>query len=135
MTRGVLAIVSGAAAMTLAALIASGAGERAPGAAGTASAAEEQGERTSRPAPLVVDKNAPRLLDEPGEPSAEAATGPVADNSACFVCHDNYREEPLVDCHAVENVGCVDCHGRHRLKRRTVRWDKQTGRLIVRDRN
>lgn len=29
-----------------------------------------------------------------------------------------------------ETVVCTDCHGEHRLKLRTVRWDKNTGRLI-----
>ncbi len=28
---------------------------------------------------------------------------------------------------------CTDCHGQHRLKLRTVRWDKRTGKLIVSD--
>ena len=118
------------------------------------------------------------------------------DNQACYVCHDNYKEEKLVVRHGVEKVGCIDCHGksfdhrddednvtppevmypreeineccrdchkehdvsaakviaqwqergltktdpkklvctdchfRHRLKRRMVRWDKQTGKLL-----
>jgi formate-dependent nitrite reductase cytochrome c552 subunit len=113
------------------------------------------------------------------------------------VCHTNYQEEEMVTQHAVENVGCVkchgdslahrndennttppdkmypltsidracmechethdaparkvlarwrercpakndptlivctDCHGEHRLKHRTVRWDKATGKLLM----
>lgn len=35
----------------------------------------------------------------------------LADNSACFVCHGNYQEEPFVLAHAKDDVGCVDCHG------------------------
>lgn len=44
----------------------------------------------------------------PAEPS-----GPVADNSRCFVCHANYdfTDEPLAFAHARANVGCVLCHG------------------------
>ncbi len=119
-----------------------------------------------------------------------------ADNQSCYVCHDNYQEEELVVSHGVEDVGCIDCHGKsfahrddednitppevmyprakinaccqdchdmhdvsatdviarwqerdlsklapkelvctdchgsHRLKRRMVRWDKQTGKLL-----
>ncbi|GAB6164384.1 hypothetical protein JCM19992_03840 [Thermostilla marina] len=33
------------------------------------------------------------------------------DNTACYVCHGNYREEPLVLEHGREGVGCIDCHG------------------------
>ena len=31
-----------------------------------------------------------------------------------------------------KKITCTDCHGQHRLKLRTVRWDKRTGKLIVR---
>jgi len=33
------------------------------------------------------------------------------DNLACFVCHGNYEDEPLVIEHAKKAIGCVDCHG------------------------
>ncbi len=148
--------------------------------------------------PLVVDAEAPLLLDEPSETEsthrARERTG--TDNSACFVCHANYREESLAVRHARADIGCVachgqsfphrndennttppdkmipadaideacqkchtghdvsaakvvmhwkrrgidkndaasivctDCHGEHRLKIRTVRWNKKTGKLI-----
>lgn len=32
-------------------------------------------------------------------------------NGACYVCHGNYRSESLVQSHAAQKVGCVDCHG------------------------
>ncbi len=148
------------------------------------------------PPPLKVDKSAPLLLDEPKTKPAEKADGPVADNSACHVCHTNYQEESLAVSHAKADVGCVkchgvsmahrndennttppdkmypsgrietmceechethdapakkvltrfrercpgkditqvlctDCHGEHRLKLRTVQWDKATGKLLV----
>lgn len=120
------------------------------------------------------------------------------DNQACYVCHGNYKDEELVVVHGIDEVGCIDCHGksldhrddednvtppqkmyapqdigkmcgdchedhiapaakviarwqqrcpaktdpktivctdchgRHRLKFRTVWWDKKTGKLIVR---
>ncbi len=149
-------------------------------------------------APLVVDTDAPLLLDEPSESdsaSGRSATKAEAENPACFVCHANYSEERLVVRHAAANVGCIkchgtsyphrndenhttapghmyaaetvaplckkchdghkiepekleavrkersdkpasdpvvctDCHGKHRLPRRSVRWDKTTGSLI-----
>ncbi len=28
---------------------------------------------------------------------------------------------------------CTDCHGEHRLKVRTRRWDKETGKLVSDD--
>ncbi|MBC8870584.1 MAG: cytochrome c3 family protein [Planctomycetes bacterium] len=121
-----------------------------------------------------------------------------ADNSACYVCHANYDGEKLALIHAIDDVGCIechgeslahrddednvtppdvmypadrieekcaechdehdvsarevitrwqkrcpkktnpselvctDCHGQHRLKLRTVRWDKKTRKLIIR---
>jgi len=149
-------------------------------------------------APLVVDTDTPLLLDEPSDTdsaSSRPATKAEAENPACFVCHANYSEEPLVVRHAADDVGCTkchgtsyphrndenhttapdhiyaaeaiaplckkchdahkiepekletvrkersdkpasdpvvctDCHGKHRLPRRSVRWDKTTGRLI-----
>jgi hypothetical protein len=57
--------------------------------------------------PLSIE----HLLDEklPEAPKAEDEI--VADNSACFVCHGNYQEEPFALLHAKEDVGCADCHG------------------------
>jgi hypothetical protein len=149
------------------------------------------------PPPLVVGKDAPTL---PGETTGEKPKGKVADNAACFVCHANYKEEPLAVEHARQNIGCAachgrsdahcndennttppdtlfpadridaacrtchdrhdapaiqviarwrercptktdpktivctDCHGRHRLRLRTVRWDKRTRKLLPRAR-
>jgi len=56
---------------------------------------------TPKPAPLL-------LLDD-GE--SEDPTGPVADNSRCFVCHINYMTEPIAANHARQNIGCAGCHG------------------------
>jgi hypothetical protein len=149
--------------------------------------------------PLKVDRSAPLLLEDAPKPKpAVAHAGPVADNSACLCCHTNYETEPMAVSHALENVGCVkchgqsyahrddednvtppdvmypadkidkscdechdehdapakeviarwqercpkktdpktlvctDCHGQHRLKFRTVWWDRKTRKLIVR---
>jgi hypothetical protein len=153
-----------------------------------------KGAEKKTPPPLVIDKSAPLLLDGP---ASNNDGKPVADNSACQVCHMNYAEEPLAVRHAKANVGCVcchgtsyahrndennttppekiyapekvdplclechrqkhdvpakkvierwislgldkkdphtlvctDCHGTHRLSLRTVRWDKNTGKLL-----
>ena len=151
------------------------------------------------PPPLKVDRSKPLRLEEPKSPPKpqKKPEGPVADNSACFVCHTNYQDETLASVHALENVGCVrchgaslahrndennttppdkmypteaidpacvechdthdaparkvlvrwkercpektdfsqvvctDCHGEHRLKLRTVRWDKKSGKLLT----
>ncbi len=45
------------------------------------------------------------------QPPPAPPTGPVADNSRCFVCHANYEEEALSVTHAKANVGCIRCHG------------------------
>ena len=53
-----------------------------------ASGAQQNTEKPRRPPPLVVNKDAPLLLDDPPEEDPlEVPIGPVADNSACFVCH------------------------------------------------
>ena len=73
-------------------------------------------ESSSELPPLVVDKDAPLLLDEPvlldeptevGNPVTEAE----AKNATCYVCHANYAEEELAQWHAKQNIGCTDCHG------------------------
>ena len=151
-------------------------------------------------APRRVDKGAPLLLDAPVKPAAAIdPKKPMADNSACFVCHGNFQEESMVSVHAKENVSCAkchgvslahrndednvtppdkmyaparidnacrvcheehdaparkviamfqarfppatdpkqvvctDCHGEHRLKVRSVHWDKNTGKLLGRN--
>lgn len=158
------------------------------------------GRSSNELAPLVVDKDAPLLLDDAAEPGdARPATKAAKENAACFVCHADYSEEFLVVEHAVGNVGCTgchgesfahrndenhitppdimfprkeiqaacrkchhrhnvsaekiaarkkqrnlenekhlvctDCHGNHRMKRRSVRWNKKTGELIPSDKN
>ena len=94
-----------------------------------APAAGNQGESTGGPPPLVVDLDAPLLLDEPTEEQqafAGMTTQAAVENAACFVCHANYRSELLANQHAGANVGCSGCHGEHRMKVRTIIWDKKT---------
>jgi hypothetical protein len=160
--------------------------------------AAKTGTGSGEPPPLVIDKDAPLLLDGSAtQPKIDPLAGPVADNEACYCCHANYREEEFVQYHAVGDVGCIDCHGQshahrndennttppdkmfavdqiagncaechdehdvsaikviacwqercptktdvkdivctdchgqHRLKLRTVRWDKKTGELLI----
>ena len=63
--------------------------------------------------PLKIDRGAPLLLGEaPKEKPARRPTGPVADNSPCLCCHTNYEEEELAVQHALENVSCIECHGK-----------------------
>lgn len=61
----------------------------------------------------------------------------------CAECHKEH-DAPAVDvivrwqerCPAItdpKTILCTDCHGEHRLKLRTIRWNKKTGELIVRD--
>ena len=59
---------------------------------------------------------------------------------ACMVCHavkalakvDKHRPFLAGKAPAAKKV-CTDCHGNHRLKVRTRRWDKLTGTLISDD--
>jgi len=59
----------------------------------------------------------------------------------CEKCHEEH-DVPAVDVIArwqercptktePQEIGCMDCHGYHRLTRRTVRWNKLTGELLV----
>jgi hypothetical protein len=79
----------------------------------TARAAENEDQKSGGPPPLVIDRGAPLLLEDPPEVDPLAVPlGPVADNTACFVCHTNYEEEEFADAHAKANVGCMECHGK-----------------------
>lgn len=130
-----------------------------------------------------VDQEPPLLLeDSNGDENPGLDTGPVADNSRCYVCHINYEVDELTSMHAKADIGCehchgssdahcsdednitppdimypankinsfckschpdgklgggkkycTDCHGDHRLSRRTRKWDKATGKLIEDD--
>jgi len=80
----------------------------------TTAVAANEPEKTGGPPPLVVDTSAPLLLDEPTEEqqkSAAIVNEATSQNTACFVCHTNYRTEFLVSRHAQANIGCVNCHG------------------------
>ena len=61
-------------------------------------------------------------------------------DAACEECHDSHDvaatevlarwQERCPEKRDVSQIVCTDCHGQHRLKLRTVRWDKKTGKLI-----
>lgn len=106
MVAGIVAVVVAVAWAVLSAGLGPPARVAAAESVSTPSAA------ATKPPPLVVDPSAPLLLDDaPAQKPPASAAGPKADNEACFVCHANYREEPLVVEHAKQNVGCVKCHG------------------------
>jgi len=57
----------------------------------------------------------------------------------CQQCHESAKIDPQEietvrreqpEKPASEPVVCTDCHGKHRLPRRAVRWDKTIGKLI-----
>ena len=80
----------------------------------TASVIENEAKTTGGLPPLVIDTSAPLLLDEPSEEEqafAAAATQAANENTACFVCHANYKTEFLANSHAKVNIGCFNCHG------------------------
>ena len=54
----------------------------------------------------------PLLLEDDGDSSEpDESSGPVADNSRCYVCHMNFDGEGLSAIHAKADVSCEDCHG------------------------
>jgi hypothetical protein len=60
---------------------------------------------------------------------------------ACVKCHETHDvparkvlarfTERCPNKKTSDQVVCTDCHGDHRLKLRSVRWDKKTGKLIT----
>ncbi len=58
----------------------------------------------------ITDEEPLLLLDDYEEEYAPP-TGPVADNSRCFVCHVNYMQEDIAVTHAQADIGCAHCHG------------------------
>jgi len=75
---------------------------------------DNEAEITGGPPPLVVNTSTPLLLNEPTgaeEASAVTSTRASVENTACFVCHANYKTESLTDRHAKADIGCVNCHG------------------------
>ncbi len=168
-----------------------------PSVAGAKESAEESASGTGRAA--VAPLSLEGLMDEELPAAPKVAIKLMVDNSACYVCHGNYKKEELVVVHGKEGIGCVDCHGNcfdhrndednivppeemypraavdgmcgacheehdvpaaevvrcwqercrekgdraavvctdchfdHRLTMRTVRWNKETGELLVRE--
>jgi predicted CXXCH cytochrome family protein len=61
-------------------------------------------------------------------------------DAACQECHDTHDaparkvlarwQERCPQKTEFATIVCTDCHGHHRLAKRTVRWDKETGALI-----
>ncbi|MHB8951479.1 MAG: multiheme c-type cytochrome [Pirellulaceae bacterium] len=85
----------------------------------TLRAEEKQNESEDEPPagklpPLTIDSDSPLLLEEGTEHSKRdtPVVPSVAENSACYVCHDNFQQEQLVTQHVDGDVGCVDCHGK-----------------------
>jgi formate-dependent nitrite reductase cytochrome c552 subunit len=62
-------------------------------------------------------------------------------DESCEECHETHDvaagkvvarwQERALAGKALEAMVCTDCHGEHRLKLRTVRWDKRTRELII----
>lgn len=60
---------------------------------------------------------------------------------ACGKCHETHNapaarviarlRERMPRLTEVEQATCTDCHGHHRLARRTVRWNRTTGELLA----
>jgi hypothetical protein len=75
-------------------------------------ATENPGTSTdSKPSQKTITDEEPLLLLDDSEEELASPTGPVADNSRCFVCHVNYMQEDIAVTHARANIGCAHCHG------------------------
>lgn len=65
----------------------------------------------SKPGNKTITGEESLLLLNDSDEELAPPTGPVADNSRCFVCHFNYIEEDIAITHARANIGCAHCHG------------------------
>jgi len=53
-------------------------------------------------------------------------------NPFCLLCHQNLSSlHKSIVAGTFDRKYCTDCHGDHRLARRSRTWDKTTGKLIV----
>jgi len=68
-------------------------------------ACKKSAEQAVEETPLLL------LESESDSSGSDASSGPVADNSRCYVCHINFDGEALTVMHAKGDVGCEDCHG------------------------
>lgn len=83
--------------------------------------------------------------DENNITPPETIYWPERIDPACKKCHETH-DAPAHEVIArwktcsppknkAEPIICTDCHGNHRMERRTVRWNKRTGQLIVEGNN
>ena len=61
-------------------------------------------EQVAQEPPLLLEDN-----NDDENPGLD--TGPVADNSRCYICHINFGEDQLASIHAKADIGCERCHG------------------------
>jgi hypothetical protein len=93
-------------------------------------------EKPNGPPPLIVDKSAPLLLDDPAEgdkTNSQATAAVDADTLACFVCHANFKTESLAQGHAKAKMGCIDCHGKSYAHRNDENNTTPPERMYARD--
>jgi len=75
--------------------------------------------------------------DEDGLTAPELMFAPREINPSCMRCHkrEKIAKEEAHESVLAEAAGkkklCTDCHGKHRLKARTRRWDKATGKVVA----
>ncbi|MGB2862187.1 MAG: hypothetical protein WBC05_02585 [Sedimentisphaerales bacterium] len=73
-------------------------------------------EQVGQEPPLLLEEKVdqePLLLleDGNGDENPGLDTGPLADNSRCYVCHINFEVDELTSMHAKADIGCEHCHG------------------------
>ncbi|MBN1342033.1 MAG: hypothetical protein JXQ73_05095 [Phycisphaerae bacterium] len=73
--------------------------------------------------------------DEEGLTAPRYMYAPAKVNGSCLKCHPRDRIDikphaSLFDAAKPSGKLCTDCHGKHRLSKRTRNWDKATGKLI-----
>jgi len=83
------------------------------------------------------------LDDEAHDTAPEKMYAGKGIDKMCSKCHEEHIArgtkvverwlERCPDKKDVSKIYCTDCHYHHRLKERTVRWDKVTGKLLYKE--
>jgi formate-dependent nitrite reductase cytochrome c552 subunit len=85
----------------------------------------------------------PHRNDENNITAPDKMYAPVRIDKACRQCHEDHNasarkviamfQARFPATTDPKKVVCTDCHGEHRLKVRSVHWDKDTGKLLGRN--
>lgn len=88
-------------------------------------------------------KSESHVADEKGLIAPDKMFGGEGIDKMCAECHDDHDVPAakvvtlwLKKCperESIEDITCMDCHGEHKMEKRTTVWDKKTRKLISKE--